>query len=37
VPFRHAVYVGEVDGRELRAPILVEERLLLEFCEPASP
>jgi hypothetical protein len=28
IQFRHAVYVGEIDGEELRAPILVEERLL---------
>jgi hypothetical protein len=28
VQFRHAVYVGEALGKEVRAPILVEERIL---------
>jgi hypothetical protein len=30
VRFRHAVYVGEVQGSEVRAPLLVEERLLAD-------
>jgi hypothetical protein len=28
VRFHHAVYVGEIHGMEVRAPILIEERLL---------
>ena len=36
VRFRHAVYVGEAQGKEVRAPILVEERLLAAAIDNAK-